>query len=96
MTITQCVFKNNSALYTESNEQLSTTGAGGGIYYSCDSSVLNCKLNISGATQFTDNFAFVKGGAIYWDELEPNLSSDLIFKNNSALEYGNNIACFAA
>ena len=43
---------------------------------------------------FYNNTADIKGGAIYWDELEP-IMKNISYKNNSAGKYGDNIACFS-
>jgi hypothetical protein len=46
---------------------------------------------------FINNSAADAGGAIKWDDLEPNFDTT-VFKrmhNNTAKLYGNDIACFA-
>ncbi|CDW90477.1 UNKNOWN [Stylonychia lemnae] len=71
-------------------------GSGGAIYYTCNSQQLNCKIKFEGFNIFKENQAEVKGGAIFWDQLEPEFSSDgLLYSNNKAKLYGNDIACYS-
>jgi len=39
---------------------------GGGIYYECEETTFNCKLEIRGTNTFTKNTAGESGGAIFW------------------------------
>ena len=40
---------------------------------------------------FEENFAFVAGGALKWDDVEPTFSKNT-FRSNKANQYGDNIA----
>lgn len=57
---------------TNSSEAIysSISGSGGAIYYDCDEKRLDCKVGIN-HTNFTLNYAVVKGGALHWDDVEP-------------------------
>jgi hypothetical protein len=55
----------NYSLFTKS-------GLGGAIYYTCGLSY-NCNINMLGYNYFGHNRADNAGGAIKWDDLEPNL-----------------------
>ncbi|CDW85824.1 UNKNOWN [Stylonychia lemnae] len=69
--------------------------SGGAIYYSCNAEILNCILIFDGVNIFKHNNAYIKGGAIYWTILEPIFdSNNLNFIDNSAFQYGDNLACF--
>ncbi|CDW74167.1 UNKNOWN [Stylonychia lemnae] len=79
----------------EQQTQVSSSGSGGAIYYTCDNNILNCKLTFYGINMFKSNDALIQGGAIYWNSLEPIYNnSNLNFINNSA-KYGDNMACYA-
>eukprot|EP00347_Sterkiella_histriomuscorum_P012942 403366626 len=96
LRITKTNFTQNSATNKYTLETSQTEGSGGVIYHTCDSTSLNCKLDISQGNIFKDNFAAVQGGAIYWDTVEPIFSlNQSTYNNNNAGLYGNNIACFA-
>ncbi|CDW77647.1 UNKNOWN [Stylonychia lemnae] len=57
-----------------------------------DSSFNNCSIILSGFNRFTNNKASISGGAIYWNENEPNFDmKKTYFYNNIAGIYGNNI-----
>lgn len=71
-----------------------TSGSGGAIYFHCNPDYLNCKLIIQ-KTTFQNNFASIKGGTIYWDEVKPIIDRLTTFSNNNALLYGNDIAAFS-
>ncbi|CDW73329.1 UNKNOWN [Stylonychia lemnae] len=76
--------------------QVSEAGSGGAIYYTCNDDILNCKLTFDGVNIFKFNYAQIQGGAIYWNSLEPIYNnSNLNFINNSAKQYGDNMACYA-
>ena len=92
LNVSSTIFKNSSAKNSSDGE---TFGIGGAIYYTCDEYDLNCALNLYGLTNFTYNYAAVKGGAIFWDTLEPVYASTLNFTKNTAFLYGNDKACFA-
>ncbi|CDW90223.1 UNKNOWN [Stylonychia lemnae] len=68
---------------------------GGAIYYQCDLSASeSCTLNIN-KTNFSRNKALISGGAIYWEDVEPNFLQKVTFKDNLAGIYGNDIGAFA-
>ncbi|CDW79375.1 UNKNOWN [Stylonychia lemnae] len=86
MSIENCLFKNNySPTY------------GGAIYFSCDISSSNtCELKINNKTRFEYNKVGISGGSIFWEDIEPVFNfNDIVFNNNSAQIYGDNIGCFA-
>eukprot|EP00347_Sterkiella_histriomuscorum_P006984 403350694 len=88
-------FLNNIASNQSLLDQSKTVGSGGALFYTCDEVSKNCKLDISSNNTFKNNFAFVMGGAINWDTLEPTFSKTLsTYSNNSALLYGDDIASF--
>ncbi|TNV88132.1 hypothetical protein FGO68_gene10719 [Halteria grandinella] len=67
---------------------------GGGIFFSCNASLSQtypCTLYIQDSL-FQSNFAEQEGGAIKWNYYEP-IMSNVIFKNNSAGVYGDELAC---
>lgn len=72
-------------------------GSAGAIYFTCSTSRIDtCAMTIGNNNTFVNNYAEYRGGAIYWDLIEPMVSFDNIsFSNNSAVYYGSNIACFA-
>ncbi|CDW74791.1 UNKNOWN [Stylonychia lemnae] len=92
--IQESLFKSNSVMYLSTATNLEISGAGGAIYYTCNEQILNCYLEIAGKTQFLKNSAAKKGGAIYWDIIEPNFKN-VYFKDNSAVYYANDTGCFA-
>ena len=71
---------------------------GGGIYYECEETTYNCKLEIRGTNTFSKNTAGESGGAIYWGQVEPKFTSlsDRQFSQNKALIYANDIGSFPA
>jgi hypothetical protein len=83
---------NNTANY---DALLDPSGYGGGVYYTCQLSY-KCEVNMTNSF-FVNNSAYDAGGAIKWDELEPNFDSKVFDRmhNNKAGLYGDNIACFA-
>ncbi|CDW77911.1 UNKNOWN [Stylonychia lemnae] len=94
MSIQNSTFQDNKALYQSTYSKQEIAGAGGAIYFTCDETYLNCQLTLSRQNKFTNNLAEIKGGAIFWDAVEPQFS-DIIFSKNKALYYGDNIACFS-
>lgn len=84
MTISKCSFDGNYAGLPTSGSTIKTFGGGGALYYTCDATIKNCNLKISNGTSFTNNQADILGGAIYWDELEPDFSEDTLYSGNSA------------
>ncbi|CDW76199.1 UNKNOWN [Stylonychia lemnae] len=95
--IVNSTFSQNKALIEQNSLlQIANQGTGGAIYYTCNSQQLNCKMKFEGFNVFKDNFAEVKGGALFWDQLEPEfIKDDLLFLNNQAKLYGNDIACYS-
>lgn len=71
ITVTNC------SVFNETNN-LDSTGAGGGLYYTCDLTY-NCKLLMMGINNFTNNYADNTGGAIKWDMVEPNITSTIYY-----------------
>ncbi|CDW82469.1 UNKNOWN [Stylonychia lemnae] len=90
-------FISNQALIFENNEfQIVSQGSGGAIYYTCNIQQLNCKMNLNGTLTFQQNNAEFQGGAIFWDQLEPNYNlSSISFINNSGYYYGDDLACYS-
>ena len=72
-------FSNNTAI------------SGASVYFTCSSMSL-CSLSIDDS-QFRNNAATEKGGAIYYDYARPSFGSAIIFENNSAL-YGKDIGSY--
>ncbi|CDW83725.1 UNKNOWN [Stylonychia lemnae] len=95
--IINSTFSQNKALIGQNSlHKIANQGAGGAIYYTCNSQELNCKMKFEGFNIFKDNLAEVKGGALFWDQLEPEFSrNDMFFSNNIAQLYGNDIACYS-
>ncbi|CDW71929.1 UNKNOWN [Stylonychia lemnae] len=95
-TIQSSIFRKNTVLYDQSYSQQEISGTGGAIYYTCDETYLNCNLEFANKNFFQNNLAKIKGGAIYWDVLEPKFTAkDMIFSGNKGIYYGNNIATFS-
>ncbi|TNV88085.1 hypothetical protein FGO68_gene10378 [Halteria grandinella] len=67
--------------------------AGGAIFYSCTTNYL-CVMEITNCT-FKHNYANIEGGAIKWTKSEPQFSDDVIFINNTAGIYGDDLASVA-
>ncbi|CDW78819.1 UNKNOWN [Stylonychia lemnae] len=97
LIISDCQFLANKALFIqELSNQFQNYGSGGAVYYTCNQYYLNCLLKLEGVNLFKQNKASIQGGAIYWDILEPQYSqNDIKFIENSAIYYGDDIACFA-
>ncbi|CDW87526.1 UNKNOWN [Stylonychia lemnae] len=96
MTIESTKFQENKVKYSKDASNMEVSGSGGAVYYTCNSQLLNCKFEIIRKSIFSKNSAEIKGGAIFWDTLEPiYLDSDIIFRDNSAKFYGNDVACFS-
>jgi predicted outer membrane repeat protein len=92
--IDSSLFRLNTVKYSDKAANLAISGAGGALYYTCNDQILKCRLEISGNTLFIKNSAGVKGGAIYWDQLEP-VFNGILYKDNTAKYYANNTGCFA-
>jgi hypothetical protein len=98
------LFDSNKALNTSDPAFSKIRGAGGALFYQCDTDSLKCLFDIESSTYYS-NFAQIKGGAIHWDTLEPifgglggsKSGTDTLvsYKNNKAGRYGDNISCFA-
>ncbi|CDW71577.1 UNKNOWN [Stylonychia lemnae] len=87
-------FSMNYAL-TGYSYTLKNQGSGGAICFTCSSSSGNCRLDLTGQNIFEQNQAEVQGGAICWDQIEPNYQEIQIkFEKNHANQYGDNIASF--
>ncbi|CDW75587.1 UNKNOWN [Stylonychia lemnae] len=96
LTILNSNFKENAALFDSSYSKQEISGSGGAIYYTCDETYLYCNLKFAGINVFNNNRAGIKGGAIYWDSLEPKFfKNQMIFSGNKAQYYGDNIACYS-
>lgn len=68
--------------------------SGGAIYFSCNDhkeEAWQCSMRIEDNTTFARNSAGLEGGAIKWNFYEP-LFGSVIFKNNKAGIYGDNVA----
>jgi len=52
-------------------------------------------LIIDGNTNFTNNYASLRGGAINWNYHEPEFGSNIRFFNNAAGWYGDSISSYA-
>lgn len=50
---------------------------------------------MTNSNSFLHNHASNAGGAIKWNDLEPIFKDSTNFLNNSAGQYGDDIACFA-
>ena len=69
---------------------------GGAMYYTCDPPDYGCDIDMFDKNTFTSNYAENSGGAIKWDQVEPNFEDDTtVYTNNGATLYGDNIASFA-
>ena len=67
---------------------------GGAIYTNCDET-FDCTLDFRKQITFTLNQAEISGGAIYWRDVEPNMTiKDHVFINNSAGIYADDIGSF--
>ncbi|CDW85822.1 UNKNOWN [Stylonychia lemnae] len=87
---------NRATKFQKKQLQLELAGSGGALYLTCNSQVLNCLFMFQESNKFTGNLASVRGGSIYWDELEPIYQAEkMIFQGNYADQYGDDIACFA-
>ncbi|CDW81492.1 UNKNOWN [Stylonychia lemnae] len=86
---------NNAKVIPEYQIHAVDEASGGAIYYTCNDEILNCILTFDGINLFKDNYAQIKGGAVVWTTLEPIfIKNNLNFINNSAFQYGDNLACF--
>lgn len=92
MTIYNTTFVNTTA---KNKTDVISSGIGGAIYFTCNAYNLQCGLNLTSGSIFKNCTSDVKGGAIFWDVLEPSYSSDLKFYNNSAFLYGDDKACYS-
>jgi hypothetical protein len=68
MEITSSTFLENKVL---NNSNFEISGDGGAIYYPCDSTY-KCNVTIRNNNIFKYNYADNSGGAIKWNDLEPN------------------------
>lgn len=68
---------------------------GGAIYYLCSQDDNDCQLIIDGLTNFTYNFAQIKGGSVYYNYLEPKFGSKVRFSGNRAGWYGDSVASYS-
>ena len=71
LTIGGSNFENNQVYYDDEAKYMEVSGAGGALYYTCDKNNLNCQFDIGSSSNFISNSAAIKGGAIFWDMLEP-------------------------
>eukprot|EP00347_Sterkiella_histriomuscorum_P011011 403374086 len=94
MLIMSSTFIQNTAFNDSTLISDDIQGSGGVLYYTCLSDS-TCQLNIENNTKFINNTAYVQGGAIYWDVQEPYVQNSVIYSNNQAGFYGNNIGCYA-
>lgn len=81
-----CAFRNNSAKIEGGK------GRGGGVLFTCSIPSVNCQYSLLNSL-FEGNSAYVKGGAICWEDVMPKLIS-ISFSNNSAT-YGNEVSSYA-
>jgi predicted outer membrane repeat protein len=73
MIITDCVFnKLRASSWTSDKKTDLPSGIAGAINYICDVNDPQCYLKIDGKTSFINNYAAIKGGAIYWNYAEPD------------------------
>ncbi|TNV74908.1 hypothetical protein FGO68_gene4785 [Halteria grandinella] len=71
---------------------------GGALMFGCNQTGLiryDCKLEIENSV-FKSNNAKIEGGAIKWNFYEPQIKGQMIYANNTASEYGDNIAGVAS
>lgn len=94
MDIIDSTFLNNTALTM--GDSTAQQGVGGSIFYHCDLDERDCQLTFSGDNSFKFNWADVRGGAINWETNEPLIEGDMEFRNNTAIRYGDDIACYAS
>lgn len=97
MTISYSRFQHNYAKSFTSSSGINVlgNGAGGAIYYQCDSVIQNCQLDIIDKSSFYNNHADFNGGAIDSEIILPKFTGDVTFFNNTAQIYGDNIAAFS-
>jgi len=69
-----------------------TAVSGGAVYFTCTSTTL-WSLSIQ-ETEFKENTAVKKGGALFYDYRRPEFGHSILFSNNSA-QYGPDIASYA-
>ncbi|CDW82066.1 UNKNOWN [Stylonychia lemnae] len=95
MQISNSKFVSNEVVNSTADNYYKYHGSGGAIYFECTDQNYNCELTINGNSEFKNNFATRQGGAIHWESLEPIMSGDVLFQNNLAIQYGNDLSCFA-
>jgi len=81
-----CTFRSNSAKIAGGK------GRGGAVLLTCALSSLNCNYSLLKSV-FEGNTALVKGGAISWEDVMPQLT-DVNFTSNRAT-YGNEVSSYA-
>ena len=89
LEISQTKFIYNLAIY---NDVYADSGRGAALKFT--GSDPNTKLSLLSEVEFKHNIAESSGGSIYWDYIEPEGINDPEYINNTATQYGNNIACF--
>ena len=57
---------------------ITSAGIGGAIYYLCSLEDSGCDLQISN-TNFTKNYAAIRGGAIHYNYYEPVFGAKVLF-----------------
>ncbi|CDW79966.1 UNKNOWN [Stylonychia lemnae] len=93
--IADSIFNNCRSLNATASKAGSNVGSAGAIFYECGAEDTNCNLNITGFTNFTQNFAQKKGGAIHWNYYEPLISKNVFFEKNIAGWYGDSISSYS-
>ena len=76
---------------SEFNSNRANETAGGAVVFSCTDPLRNCSYSVT-SSMFLNNSAVLKGGAIAWEGLQPQLTA-LIFLDNAAL-YGPDVSSF--
>eukprot|EP00347_Sterkiella_histriomuscorum_P010863 403374635 len=95
MRIKNSTFMFNIAFDKSSHIFEDFQGSGGALYFTCISdSQSQCQLSIENDTQFIGNIAYVQGGAVFWDVHEPFFDNSIVYSNNLAGFYANNIGCY--
>ena len=95
------VFSQNRARNSSDENFKKIRGTGGALYFDCDENQMDCLVDIADTT-FSNNVGEIKGGAVHWDTIEPVFggitgngnTSSIVYKNNKAGRYGDNISCF--
>lgn len=93
LKISGCTFNNLRALNATNQTDLVSGGIGGAIFYICSADDDNCRVEISN-TNFTRNFAQIRGGAIHFNYYEPVFGPDVYFDKNKAGWYGDSISAY--